>query len=170
MKMLNILLFILVVHFSLVFNVSESCGLEKPVLWFVEIKDQCKTEFSTQLLSTVAKNLNGKIYVATHEHKIILQETAKIRGKKRDKDISTHKFVMPTEDIQVRVGDGKIYMCFNPPNEEGLYNADFLLFLYRKDNTWERVLNPGNFRFKKGLTQIELHTKIRKLIVGLTFK
>jgi hypothetical protein len=120
MKILTILLLTLSLSFTSCFSEDETRR------WIIEIKDQCKTEFSTQILTTIATDLDGKAYVISLNKRVILQEVAKFKGD------PVHRFILPTENLSVRVGDGKVSMRFNPPNSDGLYNADFLLFLYQQ--------------------------------------
>lgn len=158
---------------------TSSFSKDKSRRWIIEIKDRCKTEFSTQILATIATDLDGKAYVFTQSGKILLQEIASFKGEKREKDFPVHHFILPTEHMHIQVGDGKVSLYFNSPNSDGIYNADFLLFLSQKNGIWERVLNPGNFRFekirfKKIPTTDELQERIKEdlkaLIVVLTFK
>ena len=109
-------------------------------------------------------------YITTQSYKILPQEVAKLKGEKREKGFPVHRFILPTENMQVRVGDEKVSMRFNPPNGDGLYNTDFLLLLYQGNGLWQHVLKPGNFRFDKTLTTDELQERIKQLIVRLTFK
>lgn len=143
---------------------------EKAAQWFIDITDNCNDELSKNLLITIRQELHGKTYSINEEGDLYLLESSPDSGQNQDSDFPLHTFLILDDEILPKIGDGKIYMRFNPPNQKGLYNADFLLFVYRKDSTWERVLNPGNFRFKKKLSPMELQTRIGELIVGLTFK
>lgn len=135
MKILTILLLTLSLLFTSGFSEDKSRW------WLIEIKDRYNTEFSTQILTTIATELDGKAYILTQSSEILLQEVAKFKGAKREKDSLVHRFILPTENWPIQVGDGKVSMSFNLPNSDGLYNADFLLFLYQGNGRWKRVLN-----------------------------
>jgi hypothetical protein len=155
------------VALCLVFWRSGCSGADHSVQWFVKITDDCREVFCQELLASTLRTLHGQTYVLTKQGKVVLSER---NLKTKDEIFSPHQFFILDKCSCPDIGSGKIYLRFNPKNENGLYNADILLFLLHKNGSWERVLNPGNFTFRKESTQSELQERIKELIVGLTFK
>lgn len=159
-----------IVMLSLVFCGTGCSSADQSVQWFVEIDSQCQEDFCQEVLASTLSILHGQIYILTKRGEIVTLERDLEIKDERDINFPSHQFFIFDKNIRPKIGNGKVYMRFHLQNKDGLYNADFLIFLFQKNGSWERVLNPGNFSFKKELTQIELQERIQELIVKLTFK
>lgn len=155
---------------SLAFCWTGCNSAEQSIQWFVEINNQCQEVFCQELLTSLLNTLHGQTYILTKRGEVTALKRNDETHDERDINFPSHQFFTFNKNIHPTVGSGKVYMRFNPPNKEGLYHADFLVFVFQEDRSWRRVLNPGKFTFRKELTQLELQERIQELIVKLTFK
>ena len=142
---------------------------QKIVRYHVVITDKCNSDFSKRLLESVKEAVDGKIFVLTRNLGVMLKDAAE-----REKIPLMDRRVcykMIADSIVPMPGDEKLTMKFNPPDAEGVYNADFLHFIYKRDGTWERGYNPGNFRFDKERSDtVRLRDRLVRLLSRIPFK
>jgi len=142
---------------------------QKIVRYHVVITDKCNSDFSKNLIESVKEAINGKIFVLTRNLGVMLKDAAE-REKipLMDRRVS---YKMIADSIVPMPGDEKLTLRFNPPDAEGVYNADFLHFIYKRDGTWERGYNPGNFRFDKERSDtVRLRDRLVRLLSRIPFK
>jgi len=141
---------------------------KKTIRFHVVITDRCNNDFSRHLLESVKKAINGKIFVLTKKFGVVSKDIADHEKMAINKNSALHEVI--TDSVDPEPGDEKLTMRFNRPNAEGLYNADLLNFMYQRDRTWIRGFNPGNFRFNKEMSDLELRERLIDLLVRLPFK
>lgn len=163
---LNVLVIVLSILLIVCTTIQTTCAEQRR--WFVQFDNHIKNPQSKAVLKGVTQQVHKRIYcLILGEKETTIVDITDDSGRHCQ---YRHQFFLYQDDSQFNVGDGKVYVRFNPPNQDEEPNINLWLFIRKKDNTWERVLNPGNFRFAKAMPFVDLQRRIRNIIVGLTFK
>jgi len=142
---------------------------QKIVRYHVVITDKCNSDFSKRLLESVKEAVDGKIFVLTRNLGVMLKDAAE--REKIPLMESRVGYKMIADPIEPVPGDEKLTLRFNPPDAEGIYNADFLHFVYNRDRTWERGYNPGSFCFDRESSDMaQLRDRLVRLLSRIPFK
>ncbi len=148
---------------------AKTAKARKTVRFHVVITDKCNSHFSRRLLESVKEAVNCKVYVLTRNFGVMSKDAAEGEKKALMEYRPYHEII--TDPVKPVPGDQKLTLRFNPPDAEGIYNADFLHFIYKPDQTWERGFNPGNYRFQREFSDIaRLRDRLVDLLIGLPFK
>ena len=153
----------------LIFCQMSCRARERHAQWFVEVENDCQEAFCQELFASMLNKLHGQTYLLTTEGEITRLEK-NIPINNRDKDFPLHQFFVLDKKRAPKAENGKVFLRFYPQNNEGRYSANMLVFLYQKDGSWNRVLNPGKFTFKKEITTQKLEERLQQLIVTVTYK
>lgn len=148
---------------------DKDAKVKKTIRFHVVITDKCNSDFSKRLLESVKEAVNGKVFVLTKEFGVMEKDVAEREKMALMERRAYHEIITdPTEAVP---GDQKLTLRFNPPDAEGIYNADFLHFIYKSDRTWERGFNPGNYRYHRELSDmVRLRGRLVRSLTHLPFK
>lgn len=169
MKLLNLFFITFIFQVLACSNLQSNRPLKTE--YYVEIINLSSNIFSKENIKRIEKSLIDKSYVLNKNGEIVLEERNKERLDLHHN--KPHRFHKIQGDYSPQLGDVKVKVYLNKLNQAGEKNVD-LRYLhyerYKKSSIWVIYLNPGNFRFDKGIDGAEIADSIARFIVVLTFK
>jgi hypothetical protein len=149
----------------------SGCNDQPEVRWVIDIRDHCKTEFCRDLLRSVARALDGKVYSSTTDSEIFQlagndseNTVQKIGNYPKHKFVIESKALLPISDSW---RDNRVLVFWSQGVD--FYAADVLFFMSEKNGKGMRLLRNPSFVCDKRSSKAEIELRLIQFITKGTF-